>query len=707
MVNGMAWIDDVFRITFTCENIETLIHSEAAPVIYWRKKEKYFSLMLEGPTPTGDAKVNMVLFEALPLGEELVLQWGDAEMPVYPGAIVRTDWFEHNYTDIHAKLGADYSRNQTAFSVWAPTATVVTLWLKGNRHPLIRSNAGVWETVVKGDWDGAAYQYEVTVNGKTTIVNDPYAKAMLANSEKSVVMNMKAAEPKNFQTTKRPPIKQLQDAIIYELHVRDATIMHDSGVRHKGKFLGLTEKNTTTSKGFSTGLSYIKDLGVTHVQLMPINDFARVDELNPNNGYNWGYDPLYFQVPEGSYATRVDIPEARVKECKQMIQAFHEEGIAVIFDVVYNHVFYMPTSPFEQLVPGYYFRYDDNGHVSNGTGVGNDFASERIMARKFIIDSIDFWLDEYKVDGFRFDLMGALDIDTMTEIRTRCEQEEIPVMLLGEGWTLPTAINPDRLATSVHSGQLKGVRFFNDFFRDSLKGSLFNTNDQGFANGRGQFIERLPHLVSGSALEKFGQPFVADVTQTVNYVECHDNHTLWDRLELTNSRNTETVRRKMHQLATGVTLLSQGVPFLHAGQEWFRTKAGDENSYRSGDHINQLDWHEREKQQDNISYVKKLIALRKQYPVFRLVSKQEINRRLHILTTPAPVFGFTLLGDARNFSIYVNPDEATYQVLLPSNGRWQTLVTNNKEKETQYIEGEVTTIGPYELIVLMRQVKIV
>ncbi len=701
MRKNIAWIDDVFVITVLSENAATLLESGESPVIYWEKQQKYFSLKIDQPVNVH--AVCMVLYEELPIGEELMLMWGDSEIPVYPGAVVRTDWFDRNYAAENAQFGAVYQPLETDFSVWAPTAISVTLCLDAQEYKLMRTARGVWHGKIAGDWHGYPYQYKAAVNGETVQVNDPYAKAMLANSEKSVVIDLAKTNPADFKHHERPAMTSLQDAIIYELHVRDATAMSDSGVRHKGKFSGLAEKKTVTSCGYSTGLSYIKELGVTHVQLLPVNDFARVDEQKPEKDYNWGYDPLYFQVPEGSYATAADTPVTRIAECKQMIQSFHEEGIAVILDVVYNHVYIMESSPFEKLLPGYFFRYDGGGNPSNGTGVGNDFASERLMARKFILDTIDFWLTEYQVDGFRFDLMGALDVKTMQDIAGRCRLEDQQIMLLGEGWELATAISSEDMATSRNSGKLAGIRFFNDLFRDSLKGNLFG-EDPGYVNGHGRFIERLPHLVSGSALASFGQPFVSDVNQTVNYVECHDNHTLWDRLARTNAGDTEEVRRKMHELATGLTLLSQGVPFIHAGQEWFRTKQGDGNSYLSGDQVNQLDWHQRETETDYIRFVQSLIALRKRYGVFRFSSKQEIQRRLHILDTPHPVFGFSLLGDREDFSIYINPGVQQHDLTLASTGRWQLMVTNSSEREKtgQEINGEFMSIHPYEFIVIKK-----
>ncbi|MEK3887648.1 type I pullulanase [Bacillus sp. FSL K6-3431] len=697
MVTHVAWIDDTRLLTVEIKDSTLLPNTNERPTIYWAEAGRFFKTRLESNSDSSSVKI--IFYEELPMGEELILKWGDMNIPIYPRAIVRTNWFDEHYSALNAKLGAKCENDITNFSIWAPTATSVILYLNNNRHVLNRQQNGVWTLIIHRNLHGLEYDYEVMINGKVIRVNDPYAKAMLANSTKSVIVDFSKTDR---NVSKRPMVQHLQDAIIYELHVRDATSHNESGIVDKGTFSGLTEINTHTKSSYTTGLSYMKELGFTHVQLLPINDFARVNELHPKEGYNWGYDPLFFQVPEGSYSLTPTDPIARINECKQMIHAFHQVGISVILDVVYNHVFIMDESVFEKLVPGYYFRYHIDGTLSNGTGVGNDFASERKMARKFILDTIELWLKEYNVDGFRFDLMGATDIETMQAIQERCAKEIVPIMLLGEGWNLPTALNDEKKALSSNSQHLAEIRFFNDYFRDSLKGNLFDHNDTGYVNGNGRFNERMSHLVTGSTLNVYGEPFVSEVSQTINYVECHDNHTLWDRLLITNKQVNDSDRKKMHQLATGITLLSQGVPFIHAGQEWFRTKQGDENSYTSGDEINQLDWNKRELENDNIEFIKTLISLRKKYDVFRLRSNDEIRKRFHFLNTPEPVFGFALFGNDEDFSIYVNPTKNFYELQLPSSGTWQISATNDFHRKQQQVKGEFTTIEPYELIVLKK-----
>ncbi|WP_096189883.1 type I pullulanase [Evansella halocellulosilytica] len=694
----VAWLDGVHEIIIDSDQLKGIRIGDK-PIVRYGKKE--FAAHFEGYTERDEAKFSVG--NELPLGEELVLYIESKRFQIYPRKVIHTTWFEENYTAANTQLGTLYRKEATSFTIWAPIATSVKLFLDNNIFYMKKLSRGVWKADILGDWHGAVYEYELIVNGELVRVNDPYTKGMLANSEKGVVIDLERTNSPFINNQERPSLTRAQDAVIYELHVRDASIHENSGVTHKGKFLGLAEKETKTANGYSTGLSYIKELGVTHVQLLPINDFARVDENDPAQHYNWGYDPLFFQVPEGSYATDPNDPVARIRECKEMIAAFHELRLGVIIDVVFNHVFIREESPFEKIVPGYYFRYHADGTISNGTGVGNDLATEKVMVQKFIIDTIDYWLTEYKVDGFRFDLMGAIDLDTMQKIEHRCSMEESKILLLGEGWDLPTALHHSLKTTANQSNQIKGIAFFNDFFRDSLKGHLFNLEEKGFVNGSGRFSEKMPHLVTGSVLDMYGEPFVSHVSQSVNYVECHDNHTLWDRLQHSNSNDKEFERKRIHQLATGLTLLSQGIPFLHAGQEWFRSKKGDGNSYISGDHINMLDWGRRELEDKTIEFIRTLIKVRKTYNVFRLSSKEEIQHHIHMLETEGTVFGFTLFDACEDLAVYVNPTSTMHKLRLPSAGTWEILASNSEPtRKTHQFIGEFGFIDHYELLVIKK-----
>lgn len=696
MTKSIAWLDDVQHINVYLE--EDISTEQSEPFIRWEDEK-----VPAQPEHSTDSVV-LSFDQELPLEKELVIEWGEMQIPLYPRNIVRTSWFEEKYDASNEKLGAHCTEENSYFAVWSPTASSVRLHLNEHTHNMERKENGVWTVELDGDWNGALYDYEVQLNGSIERVNDPYAKSMTANSERGVLINHDKVGPAGFHDYKKPVIAHAKDAIIYELHVRDATISEESGVVNKGKFLGLTEKNTTTSNGFSTGLSYIKELGVTHVQILPINDFARVNELEPDSSYNWGYDPLYFHAPEGSYSSDPSDPLSRVAECKQMIQSFHEEGLSVILDVVYNHVFDFESSSFEKLVPGYYFRFHPDGTLSNGTGTGNDIASERKMARKFILDSIKYWLTEYRVNGFRFDLMGILDVDTIQLIREYCDSLDETILLLGEGWDMDTPIPAEQKSTIFQSFRLNRVSFFNDLFRDTIKGSLFGLEEPGYANGDGNFVERLPAVVSGSCLEHMGEKRVLKSSQSVNFVEVHDNRTLWDHFLLTNPDATEDERKKMHQLATGLVFLSQGISFLHAGQEFFRTKQGDENSYISGDEINQLDWKKREEEDENVQWIRTLIQLRKEFEHLRLRRPSEIKLRLHILITPEPVFGFTILGEKEDLVIYANPMNQSFRMPFPSHGMWTKLTSNYHGgiSPISCLIGQEIEIQPYEIFVMTK-----
>lgn len=703
MTEYKAWIDDFHYLQLEGPIVnDILVNIDRAYAIGDGKK---IHLILKGHT-IDENTVRFFSEDSLPVDQDMYLYLGELVIPIYVRDVVRTEKFDDKFDSSHESLGVVYSDKETTFQVWSPVATKMTLQVNSDEtYEMKRKKSGVWEFTLLGDCHGYTYLFMPTLNKETYEVVDPYTKAVTTNGEQGVVVNLASTDPDEFRETIRPMLDHLQDSSIYEMHIRDATIHSKSGIIDKGKYLGLTEKEAKTTGQYSSGLSYIKGLGISHVQLLPVNDFARVNDLEPNQQYNWGYDPLFFQVPEGSFSVDPTDPFARIMELKELIHSFHQEGLSIIIDVVYNHVFEKETSSFEKLVPGYYFRYHENGTLSNGTGVGNDIATERRMVRKFILDTIEFWLREYQVDGFRFDLMGAIDITTMQHIQEVCKKEETPIMLLGEGWELPTALSSEKLSTSFQSHQLPGIRFFNDVFRDTVKGSLFDLHDHGFVNGKGRYIERLTQLVKGSASkDEHIPPFVHEVTQTVNYVECHDNHTLSDRLAIANDLETKEERKKIQKIATGLTIVSQGVPFIHAGQEWFRSKNGDENSYISGDEVNQLDWEERGYQEEHIQYVRDLLSLRKKYPVFRMNRQGDINRHLHILKTPPHVFGFILLGYKHDFCIYANPTKESIQLELPSSGVWKMEVTSLGKQERIWfsIKGKKCELKPYEFFILRK-----
>lgn len=599
------------------------------------------------------------------------------------GQVVRTRFFDDLYYYQKSDLGVTYTMSASIFKLWAPTATDVQLILfDGDKEQYIRltkADKGIWQLTVNRDLDGLIYMYHVYVDGVWRKAVDPYARAVTVNGQEGVVVNLAKTNPKQWKDMVKPTFQQITDAIIYELHIRDFSIDKNSGMKHKGKFKALLEKGTKGPCETITGLDYLCDLGITHVQLLPIQDYGSFDETRALDTYNWGYDTTHYNAIEGSYSLNPNDSKLRIKELKEVIQSFHNHGIRVILDVVYNHVHVHSKSDFEKIVPGYYFRYHLDGSLADGTGVGNDIASERKMVRKFIVDSVVYFAEQYNVDGFRFDLMGILDLKTMQEIRERLNELDSSILLIGEGWDLATPLAKETKATITNSEQILDIGFFNDQFRDKLKGNIFQVTEKGFCNGNGQLKEDLKMLVSGST--KGFYPFEGmfkNPNQSVNYVECHDNHTLWDRLTLANENDSEQERVAMHRLATAATILSQGIPFIHAGQEFFRTKKGIENSYNSPDEINKLDWKRKALYMENVDYLKGLIALRKKDRVFRLMSANEIKKKMHILDTPSHSVAYLLKSIIGIFVVIHNGSKDSREVILPLNGLWDVLVEGNQ-----------------------------
>lgn len=627
------------------------------------------------------------------------------------GAVIRTDSFDERFYYDGNDLGVRSEDNQTQFKIWAPTATQVKLKVRNPTSTfseiikMRREEKGVWSTVVHSDLELYQYTFLVLVNQEWRESVDPYTRAVTANGELGVIVKLEKTRREKLPL---PPFEHPVDAIIYETHIRDFTIHPSSGVKHKGLYLGAGELNTKGKDGEPTGLSYVKDLGITHIEFLPFNDFAGVDELDPAKDYNWGYNPIHFNVPEGSYSTNPSDPYARIIELKQVIDSIHSQGIRVIMDVVYNHVYFRETSSFEKVVPGYYFRHNELGFPSNGTGVGNDIASERKMVKKFILDSIRFWMEEYHVDGFRFDLMGILDIDTMMEVRKTCDSIQKGTLIIGEGWNLNTPLPIEKKAILRNQSKLPDIGQFNDKFRDTIKGNTFNLYDKGYVLGNEHYHERAIETIVGSiGFDEKDSGLLNEPSQSVNYVECHDNHTMWDKLGSCLPDLDHLFHIKYHRLATGLVLLSQGIPFLHSGQEFFRTKRGDGNSYKSPDHINQLDWDLKHLYIDNVYYVKGLIQIRKALPCFRMKSADDIRANTDILPLPAPLIGLSLKNQGKDFRevlLLINPQRTKQTIEIPD-GSW-TVIANDKKAEIyskQWVQGNEIMLEPVCLTILAKK----
>lgn len=547
-------------------------------------------------------------------------------------------------------LGVWWSPEQTSVKIWAPTAKIVELRLykdgasgeafyKTNLQP---AENGTWTTVLKGDFEEKFYTLRVNDGEWLEEVPDIYARCVGVNGKRGMIFNPKNTNPENWENDVRPGLKNSTDTIIYETHVRDFSISANSGMINKGKYLAFTERDTKTANGFKTGLAHLKELGITHVHLLPVFDFYTVDEENPGQKYNWGYDPLHYNAPEGSYATNPYDGRVRIRELKKLVQALHTEGIGVILDVVYNHTYFAKESVFNQTVPGYFYRQKPDGSFANASGCGNEMATERSMVRKYIVDSLKYWAGEFHIEGFRFDLMGIFDLETVRTIRAELDHFQPGLIMYGEPWAADQSPMPEAMrAVKGNIRQLPGVAAFNDDFRDAIRGNNGVKKSKGFASGLDLREEAVkfgivaaiqhPQIVY-DYVETSKTPWAAEPGQCINYASCHDNYTLWDKLRFSLPKASDTEMRKRMKLAGALILTSQGVPFLHAGMEFCRTKGGNGNSYNAPDSVNQIDWQRKEIYFDVFEYFQKLISLRKNHPALRMPDAESIRRNLNFCT---------------------------------------------------------------------------
>lgn len=616
---------------------------------------------------------------------DYVIDYGDPA--VTEGLSVFSEAFDETYYYDGDDLGCHYSPEGAKFVLWAPTASQAELVLYETWNgpvirqvPLVREERGIWRGSVAGDLSGMLYTYRVLIGSQWNEAVDPYARAVAVNGDRGAVMDLSLTNPQRW-TEEKPAFEHVQDAIIYEVHIRDLTIDEKSGVKNKGLYLGACETGTRGPEGVLTGLDHIRSLGVTHVQLLPVYDYATesVDETRPLERYNWGYDPKNYNAPEGSYATDPYDPAMRIRELKTLVQALHDQGLRVIMDVVFNHVYDGYRIHFTRLVPGYYMRYKKDGSLSDGSGCGNDCATERLMMRKFIVDSVLYWTREYRMDGFRFDLMGLMDLETMSEIRQRLDEIDPSIVVLGEGWVMPTELASEQRADQSNAYRLPGIGQFNDSLRDALKGSTFVKQAAGFVGGGHGFEHDIRRGIA-AAVAYSGQlsGFALEPVQSVAYVEAHDNHTLWDKLLLTNSGEDRITLRRRHMLASSIIMTAQGMAFLHAGQEFMRTKDGHENSYKSPDSINRMDWSLCAREQEVVEHIRRLIKLRRQHPAFRLRTAEEVRQHLVFEQAPAGAVAYTLRDHAnkdtiKHLFVAHNANTHSIQLHLPLPGMWSVL----------------------------------
>ena len=605
-----------------------------------------------------------------------------------------TEEFERKYTYSGSDLGAVWTKEKTSFRLWAPTAKSVKVNLYKSGNPGVEDRidqiemksavAGTWTAEVAGDLHGTYYTFTVELLEGEREACDPYARTTGVNGQRAMVIDLRSTDPEGWEADRNPNEgKNITDAVIYELHVRDLSVDPSSGVSRKGKFLGVIEEGTHTPDGIPTGLDHIKSMGVTHLHLLPSYDYGSVDEAHlEREQFNWGYDPVNFNVPEGSYATDPFHGEVRVKEMKQMIQGLHKNGISVIMDVVYNHVYDGETFCFNRIVPEYFSR-THNGHYSNGSGCGNDTASERSMVHKYIVDSVKYWADEYHVDGFRFDLVGLIDVETINELVSAVRAKHPSVIFYGEGWSMATEMTkPDvAMATQHNAWQTPNFAYFSDTLRDVLRGYVFDDRAYGYVAGAQGQEELLKVCFMGHP------DWCPNPTQTVNYASCHDNMSLFDRLTMSTPNDSFADRVRMNNLAAAIYMLSQGVPFLQAGEEILRSKplpggGFEHNSYCSPDSVNSIKWNDLHKPEyaANADYYRGLIAFRKAHPTLRLTTDEAVREHVHALEGLAPnVVGFHLRGSvddpAQAIIVLYNANKTPTTVELPK-GRWNVCITD-------------------------------
>lgn len=609
-----------------------------------------------------------------------------------------TKEFEEKYTYTGNDLGATWTKDSTTFRVWAPTAESVSLKFYENGDdrvsnlkeeiPMEQAENGTWVVTVEGDQSGRYYKYSALVDGRTRDTVDPYARTTGANGARAMVIDLASTNPEGWEEDKNPHAGEgINDAVIYEAHIRDLTVEDGAGFEHKGKYLGVAEAGTATASGIPTGIGHMKDLGITHLHILPFYDFGSVDENKTVTGlYNWGYDPVNYNVPEGSYSTDASDGAVRVKEAKEMIKALHDNGISVVMDVVYNHVYDASSFSVNKLVPNYFSRTTPEGTNSNGSGCGNDTASERAMVRKFIVDSVNYWADEYHIDGFRFDLVGLIDVDTINEIVETVHATHPDVLFYGEGWsmsTLPTKENVT-LATQKNSELTPGFAYFNDTIRDGIKGSVFDTG-KGFVSGATGFAPKIERCFFGA------DSWCKSPAQTINYASCHDNNTLYDRLKVSCPDASEAEIISMNKLAAAIYMTSEGTPFMQAGEEMLRSKENadgtyNSNSYNAGDDVNTIKYSslEDETVNDVYEYYKGLIAFRKAHKALRLSDAETVAnvvKKVNGYDDDCLVFevdGSIVEGEtAKKLLVVFNATEETKEIVLPD-GDWDVNVNGDK-----------------------------
>ena len=621
----------------------------------------------------------------------------------------------------------NYSTLSTDFSLWAPTAKSVKLSLYTDgyngmayRTVLMKKGGnGCWKATVIGDLTGKFYDFNVRV-GRKWRGNTPgiFAEAVGLNGKRAAILDMTSTNPSGWDSDIRPALLKPSDLIVYEMHLRDFSLSGTSNISRQGKFLSMTEYGTRSGDGLCTGIDHLKELGINAVQILPMFDFGSVDESKLKaNRYNWGYDPVNYNVPDGSYSTNPADPKSRIREMKQMVQSLHKSGIRVIMDVVYNHTFSIQGSNFDKTVPGYFYRYLKDGMPSNASGCNNETASERAMMRKFMVESVCYWVKEYHIDGFRFDLMGIHDMETMKAIRVALDKIDPSITIYGEGWAAGTpAIPQNQLAMKANIYKLDGIGAFGDELRDALRGPFNDDHKGAFLAGLSCEEESIKFgLVGGikhpdvdnNKVNYSKEPWAKEPSQMISYVSCHDDMCLADRLRAEMPNASEQEILSLDKLAQTVVMTSQGLPFIFAGEEIFRSKKGVHNSFNSPDSINEINWRNKSKYNDLYQYYRGLIQLRKSHPAFRMGDAEMLRKHLHFLNfSDSCVVGFKLSdyanGDAAKDIIVVFNANRKALTLNVDNSQWKVLVSDGKidVDGIKTISGGLVEVAPMSSLIL-------
>lgn len=622
---------------------------------------------------------------------QIVDAYGLSETLQYTRLVELSDFDEIFYYD-GDDLGASYTSEQTTFRVFAPTALDVLVKVTLQKEidnqiieevitqPLQKQMNGVFYGQVAGDLDNASYVYLVKHHNSYMEATDPYSFSSRANGKASVIIDLAKLE-KDLKKEYLPYLEKKTKAIIYEMSVRDFTMHPSVPFVHRGKFLGVIEENKKTPNHHNAGLDYLVDLGVTHVQLMPIFDFATVDENHPEVLYNWGYDPMQYNVPEGSYASDPNDGYSRIIECQKMIQGLHQKGIRVIMDVVFNHMYDINANAFERILPGYAFRKYPGGALSNGSWCGNDVSTAALMMRKYIIDMSLRWQKIYGIDGYRFDLMGLIDTDTLLSVYRACRKYDASFMIYGEGWNMETALAYEKRSIQENHAKIPMIGFFNDAYRDKLKGlgSGDLTNKGYFAGNMYNSGEVCTYMRNTNRYSR--------VDQSINYAECHDNATIFDKFLISNGEEDIETRKKRQLLLNCACIISQGIPFLHCGQEFFRTKNGIENTYNRLDDINAINWNLVDENKEYIDLLKQVIALRKENSAFHYETIDEVQQNITLEVINNHLIKYTLKqyhGKYSTLIIYINGSKEYYP--MDSIGNYDILYKDTNVNTTVEIQ---------------------